>query len=296
MNLNLTAPGKHSFDLTLNGLARNFLVHIPSGYNGSEALPLVLVFHGAGGDAERAAGITGWNTKADLEKFFVAYPNGLPPNIERPPSFLRNPQRWNAGSKRGATSDPGADDVGFSSTIIDTVGKNYNLDSTRVYATGFSNGAAMCWRLGVELSNRIAAIGPVAGYLAIQDPHPEKVVPAIVIACLNDPLIPIDGGIVKDIWSRQERNRPSVREVVKQYAALCGCSPEPSSTQEDDGVTKIVYGPGKNGAEVVFYTIADAGHSYPGGREFLSERIVGKPTDKLKATHEIWEFFKTRSR
>jgi polyhydroxybutyrate depolymerase len=316
--VNLTIPGKHNFELTLDGLTRTFLVHVPSGYDGSRALPLVLAFHGAGGDAEKTAGITGWDRKADLEKFIVAFPNGLPPNPERPPSFLRNPQRWNAGSRRGAASRPAQDDVAFSSTIIDTIGDNYNLDSKRIYATGFSNGAAMCWRLGVDLSNRIAAIGPVAGYLAVQDPQPEKAVPAIVIACLNDPLIPIDGGIVKDIWSRQERNRPSVREVVKQYAVLCGCQPEPISIHENDGVTRIMYrpeqngleqngpenngpgtsvpgksGPGKGEAEVLFYTIADAGHSYPGGREFLSERIVGKPTDKLNATDEIWEFFKT---
>jgi polyhydroxybutyrate depolymerase len=289
--LNLTSYGKHNFELNINGLTRSFLVHVPLEYDGGSALPLVLVFHGAGGDAAKAAGITGWDRKADDENFIVAFPNGVPPKADRPPSFLRNPQFWNAGSKRSATSDPGPDDVAFSSTIIDTIDKTYNLDSKRVYATGFSNGAAMCWRLGVDLSNRIAAIGPVAGYLAVQDPHPVKPVPAIVIACLKDPLIPIDGGVVKDIWSRQERNRPSVREVVKQYAVLCGCQPEPVSTHEDGGVTKMVYGPGKNGAEVVFYTIADAGHSYPGGQEFLSERIVGKPTDKLSATDEIWDFF-----
>jgi polyhydroxybutyrate depolymerase len=291
--LNLNSPGKHTFTLPINGLNRSFLVHVPLGYDGSKALPLVLVFHGAGGDSEKAAGITGWDRKADDEEFIVAFPNGVPANPERPPSFLRNPQFWNAGSKRGADNRPGPDDVAFSDTIVDTMGKNYNLDWKRIYATGFSNGAAMCWRLGVELSNRIAAIGPVAGYLAVQDPKPEKAVPAIVIACLKDPLIPIDGGIVKDIWSRQERNRPSVREVVKQYAVLCGCQQEPSSSDEQGGVTKIVYGPGQNGTEVVFYTIADAGHSYPGGRELLSERIVGKPTDKLNATDVIWDFFQS---
>ncbi len=295
----LDAPGKHDFDIEIEGLARNFIVHIPATYDRKKPLPLVLAFHGAGGDAEKAATITGWDRKADRENFIVAFPNGMPPSPDRPPSFLRNPQYWNAGSKRGAQAIvPGVsnipkapDDVLFSSTIIDTIDKNYNLDLTRVYATGFSNGAAMSWRLGVDLCDRIAAIGPVAGYLALPDPRPAKPVPAIVIACLNDPLIPIDGGVVKDIWSRQERNRPSVREVVKKYAVSCGCLPEPVSRLEVDGVTKITYQPQDTGAEVIFYTIADAGHSYPGGREFLSERIIGKATDKLNATHVIWEFF-----
>ena len=287
--------GRRHFKIDIDGLERTFHVHIPAGYDGGSALPLVLVFHGAGGDGERAAKITGWDKKADHENFIVAFPNGTPLNPERAASFLRNPQRWNAGSSRSLGAAKAPDDVAFSRTVIDTIARHYKVDAKRIYATGFSNGAAMCWRLGVDLSTRIAAIDPVAGYLALPDPQPEKEVPAIVIACLDDPLIPIDGGIVKDIWSREDRKRPSVRLVVKQYAVLCGCPEEPASTSAHDGVTKLVYGPGKNGARVIFYTIAGAGHTYPGGHEFLSQRIVGKPTNKLNATDEIWNFFQAIS-
>ena len=54
----------------------------------------------------------------------------------------------------------------------------------------------------------------------------------------------------------------------------------------------FLYGPGRDGAEVVFITIEGLGHIWAGGVNLLPEFIVGKPTDKFKATDSIWDFFK----
>jgi polyhydroxybutyrate depolymerase len=119
-------------------------------------------------------------------------------------------------------------------------------------------------------------------------------VSALIIACIDDPFVPIDGGTVKDIWSRAEIQRPSVRLSVEKYAALMNCSLRPVTKQLGEDVLQLTYGSGRENSEVVFYTIADAGHVYPGGPRLLSERIAGKPTDALNATDVIWEFFKSR--
>jgi polyhydroxybutyrate depolymerase len=65
---------------------------------------------------------------------------------------------------------------------------------------------------------------------------------------------------------------------------------------ERGGVRRVHYGPGEQGAEVEFITIAEAGHVWPGGPRILAERIAGKRTRKLNATDAIWEFFERHPR
>ncbi|CAM5999231.1 unnamed protein product [Sphagnum balticum] len=142
---------------------------------------------------ELAADITGWHHKADVEGFIAVFPDGLARDPERPQSFMRNPQFWNAGVASSGANRP--DDVAFVRKLIDVIKQDHKIDDRRIYATGFSNGAAMSWRLAVELSDLIAAVGPVAGFLAIPEPKLIKAVPALVIACEDDPMIPIDGGM-----------------------------------------------------------------------------------------------------
>lgn len=257
---------------------------MPPHYDREKTYPLVFVFHGAGGTGELAAKITGWHHKADAEGFIAVFPDGIAKDPSRPQSFMRNPQFWNAGVASSGANRP--DDVAFVRTLIDVIKREHKIDDRCIYATGFSNGAAMAWRLAVDLSDVIAAVGPVAGFLAIPEPKLVRAVPALVIACEDDPMIPIDGGMVKDIWSKEARNRPSLRAIVKNYAEACGCAAEPVTVSAADGVTHLFYPPC-----VHFYTIAEAGHTYPGGTETLSERLFGKRTDKLNATDLVWDFF-----
>ena len=274
-------------NLEFGGFERTFRLHLPTLYDKEKHYALVLAFHGAGGTGDLAAEITGWEIKADTENFIVVFPDGVAKDPSRPQSFLRNPQFWNAGIASSGATRP--DDVAFVLKMIEVLKQEHRIDTRRIYATGFSNGAAMAWRLAVEASEVIAAVGPVAGFLAIPDPQPSRPVPALVIACEDDPMIPIDGGVVKDIWSKEPRNRPSLRAIVKKYAEVCGCSDAPIELAAGSGVTHFIYQP-----IVHFYTIEEAGHTYPGGAETLSERLFGKRTDKLNATDLLWEFFETQ--
>ncbi len=102
------------------------------------------------------------NEKADRSGFVVVYPNGTGAS-----SFFLY---WDAGGVRGRISD----DVGYMAKLLDDLATVVNVDPRRVYATGMSNGAMMCYRLASELSDRIAAIAPVAGTMAIEPCRPRR--------------------------------------------------------------------------------------------------------------------------
>ena len=113
--------------------------------------------------------------------FLVVYPEGT--------GF---PRRWRAG---GWPGDPMADVV-FISDLIDTLSAEYNIDPARIYANGLSNGGGMSFLLGCALSDRIAAIGGVAGAYALplEDCLPSRPVPMIIFHGTVDAIVPYLGG------------------------------------------------------------------------------------------------------
>ncbi|HEY9684567.1 MAG TPA: hypothetical protein V6C86_23500 [Oculatellaceae cyanobacterium] len=286
-----------TFELNFAGINRKVDYFVPT--NLKEPSPVVLMLHGAGGTSLMAAKQTDWCAKAEQEKFIVVFPNGVSFDPSRPSGFLRNPQVWNSGVERGSARINYTDDVGFINLLLESMRERFEhlIDPKKIFAAGFSNGGGMCWRLGIELSAKLAGIAVVCSYLSLPEPwQQERPVPAVIIACLDDPLVPIDGGPVRDIWSRAEIFRPSVMQSVEKYAALVGCSDPPTSKQINEQVLLQSYSstsPPFNDKKtrVDFYSVSGAGHAYPGGPRLLSERIAGKPTDALRATDVIWRFF-----
>lgn len=283
-------PGEHIFNIEVGPLRRRYILHVPAGYDGARPLPAVIVFHGGGGAARVAIIATGWSAKADEIGFFAVYPEGVRPDPQRSPTFLRNPQFWNTGAGIGYADEQNVDDVGFVRALLEEVPARVNVDPQRVYASGFSNGASLAFEAAMQFPERIAAIAPVAGHLWRQEPQPTRPIPMIFIIGTADPLNPYHGGVVTSPWGHV-RERPPIERSVRTWAAWIDCPPEPHVLSDRDGVRHVRYGPGPQGAEVDFYTIDGAGHVWPGGPPVLAEHIAGKPTDKLQATDVIWEFF-----
>ena len=288
-------PGDHSLSLMVGGLERRYLVHVPLRSDGKSPMPVVIMLHGGGGTAETARTSTGWVVKADEAGFIVAFPEATRRDPSRPASFLSNPPIWNDGSGRGHAGRGNVDDIGFVGSVIEDLIARFPVDEKRIYVTGFSNGASMAFRAGVELSGRIAAIAPVSGILWLRDSKPERPVPMLYIIGTQDPFNPLEGGDVKTPWGRTEK-KPPIRESILAWAKMLDCSLEPKVVYDQDGVKALSYGPGKGGAGVLFYTIEGMGHAWPGGKQVLSEKIAGKGSDKVKAVDVIWDFFKARSR
>jgi polyhydroxybutyrate depolymerase len=287
----LQEPGNHRLKLTVGDLERKAFIHVLKGYDGKKPVPVVLMIHGAGGTGEWTNNETSWGDKADKEGFLVVLPEGVPVNAAKPAKFLTNPQLWNDGSGRGVIGRQNNDDVGFIKALLDELEKRYRVDSKRVYATGFSNGAGMTFRLGAELAPRLAAIAPVASHCWLKDPKPERAIPTLYMVGTQDPLIPLVGGEVKSPWTGRAEQKPAVSETLDKWAKALGCPAEPKVVQDQDGVKIVNYGPGKDQAELLAYTIDGLGHHWPSGKGGLGRRIGGEPSSKVRATDVIWDFF-----
>ncbi len=285
--------GDHSLDLRVGDSLRRYIVHVPKRYDGSRPVPIVVMFHGGGGTAKDAMTETGWTEKADQEGFLAAFPEGMSPDPSRPGHFQKNPQTWNDASKRFLSEKMQVDDGAFTRELIDDLKARFNVDAKRVFLAGFSNGSSLAYRLGVELSDRVAAIAPVGSSgLRLADPLVlQRPVSLIAIHGMADRVNPFEGGDVKGLGRSDIDRRPPIKDSVERWARMLGFSAKPEMILDKDGVKALHYGVSPKGSEVVFYTIEDAGHTWPGGFSLLPRWLVGKTTNKIKATDVIWEFF-----
>jgi len=281
--------------IMVNGLRRTFIIHLPASDKSKEMVPLVIVLHGGGGNGQGMMKLTnsGFDKLSDKKGFIVIYPDGID-------------KHWNDG--RNEMSDPkdNPDDVGFISALINDLIKKYNANPKRVYVTGMSNGAIMSYRLGCELSDKIAAIAPVAGNIPenlIQHCKPANPVAVLAINGDSDPLVPFKGGDVTGPFGKKKLGKVlSAHESVLFWIKNNGCSPNPVVTDEpdndrDDGtyVQKQQFINGRNNCEVILYTIKGGGHTWPGGYQYLGKWIIGKTCRDINATDIIWEFFEIHS-
>ncbi|HEY9785535.1 MAG TPA: hypothetical protein V6D17_09055, partial [Candidatus Obscuribacterales bacterium] len=124
-NAQSTAGQQKSYDftdsVTVDGVRRSFIVHIPSSYDRSRSMPVVLVFHGLHIPGSLMIPLTGFNSTADRNGFIVVYGEGIN-------------RRWDDGRSTHA------DDVGYVCAVLDRLSAILNLDKRRVYAAGISNG------------------------------------------------------------------------------------------------------------------------------------------------------------
>jgi polyhydroxybutyrate depolymerase len=296
-NVRPLEPGEHTLTLKVGDTSRKYIVHAPTGYDGKKQMPVVIMFHGGGGTARGAMRETGWAQKADKEGFLAVFPEATPPDPNKPSRFGTNGQAWNDGSGGFHSGERNIPDVAFINAMIDDLIARFAVDRRSIYATGFSNGASMAFRVGVELSARIAAIAPVAGTLWIKQPKFDRPVSLFYISGDADPLNPIEGGTPKmatgtAIRTAISRLKPPAHEFVATWANAIGCLAEPKPAPASPGLTTLIYSGTREGSEVRFTTIKAHGHIWPGGKNLLPESMVGKPSDKLQATDAIWEFFK----
>jgi len=288
---NNSTPAKYDYSSSISsgGLERTYTIHIGSSYDKARPTPLLIVLHGGGGTGQGMVKLTGFNAVADREDFIVVYPDGFE-------------KHWNDG--RGVqwqAQTENVDDVGFISALIDHLSDELSIDAKRIYVTGISNGGMMSHRLGCELSQKIAAIAPVASNIPVNMASvwaPSRPVPVLIINGTDDPLERWDGGEI-----RLGRNTfgivLSVADTVKFWVGKDQCSPSPTIRQlpdkdPSDGtmVRKEVYGGCQDGAEVVLYAVEGGGHTWPGGLQYLTPVIIGKTSRDFNASEVIWQFFK----
>lgn len=243
--------------LHYDGIDRTYLIHVPSSYDGGSAVPLVLALHYAGGSASTFETMTGFSEKADSNDFIVVYPNGIG-------GF------WNGGNCCGSAMEDTVDDVGFISALIDTITENYNIDSTRIFATGFSNGSIMCYRLAAELADKIAAIAAASGQMMLDECNPVRAVPIMHLHALDDAAVPYEGGFASGY------NFPPVDSVIDVWVEINNCETEPDTIVNSGSLMVRKWTALSSNADIFVYTTPTGGHSW---------------LTSIPATDSIWDFF-----
>ncbi|MCU0713089.1 MAG: alpha/beta hydrolase-fold protein [Pirellula sp.] len=275
-------------------LERRYLLHVPKGYEAGKAVPLVVMLHGMGGTAILSQRETGLSDKGDAEGFIVVYPEATRPDPLQPASLRSNPQAWNDGSGRFHSGEQNIDDVGFLRSLIDELSKEYSIDQDRVFVTGFSNGASMTFRIGAELADRVAAIAPHSGTCWTESIKPLRSISVCYLTGTADTLNPIEGGFPRLALGGQDqggRSKPPVMSMITKWAKAIECDEKPVADEESNGVRKLRYGSGRGQSQLLYITVDGLGHHWAGGKSQAPGFLVGRNTDKLKATDVIWTFF-----
>ena len=255
------------FEQTLvhDGITREYILYVPDSYDGTSKVPLMLNFHGYGGVANRYLEYADMRPLADTENFILVYPQG---------TLLNGDSHWNAGLESD-TNKSDADDFGFVEALIDEICSRYNIDQARVYSCGYSNGAFFTYALACYHSDKIAAIGSVAGTM-MEETHnncrPSHPPAMINIHGTSDYVVPYSGG----------KGLVAIDEVLAYWIGFNNTSATPIVNRMNDGgviIEHYSYPGGDNNTSVEHYKVIGGGHVW------FDMSYDGSDTSRL-----IWDF------
>jgi polyhydroxybutyrate depolymerase len=172
--------------IKVDGKTRSFIIYIPATYDPGIPAPVVFSFHGYTEDANTQLLYRNFRPVADTAGFLIVCPQGIEDDLHN--------THWNVGMGHSTV-----DDVHFIDVLIDSLESQYNIDNTRLYSAGFSNGGFFSFKLGCELSHRMAAVASVGGTFVIpQDTlcHPQHPMPVMYIHGTTDGVIPYNGNTI----------------------------------------------------------------------------------------------------
>jgi polyhydroxybutyrate depolymerase len=228
-----TASAERSEVMTwkIDGNTRRAIVYAPLTTSSGGKAPLVMSFHGHGDNMEnfQRTNLHEWWPEA-----IVVYFQGLPSRDGQP--------GWQVDREEHDR------DLTLVDAALVSLREKFRVDDSRIYATGFSNGANFTYLLWAERPQVFAAFAPVAARLrpmtVLKEPRP-----VFHIAGRQDRQIP---------FADQEKTIEAARQVDRATDAGKPCG---------NGCT--LYGAG--GAAPVMAWIHPGAHEYPSG---TSDRIT----------------------
>jgi len=261
-----------------DGTDREYIIYIPESYDPNTKTPLLFNFHGFTSNAAEQMAYGDFRSIADTAGFLIVHPEGLRFNGQT---------HWNVG---GWTVGSQVDDVGFTESLITEISNDYNVDESRIYATGMSNGGYMSFLLACQLSDRIAAIASVTGSMTpetFESCDPQHPMPILQVHGTSDPVVPYNG----TVWSR------SINDVMSYWATYNSCAQDATSMEisdinQSDGSTveSNTYPDCQNGVTTIHYKVEGGGHTWPG-----SNFDNGSTNYDVDASSLIWAFLSNYS-
>lgn len=291
----MAATYKANVDIRYHGFERDYLVHLPPGYDAQRPLPMVVALHGAFGTAKIMERLTGFSDLADEKQFIAVYPNGI--------GAMGNFQHWNAGHCCAKAAADGVDDVGFLVAVIEDACSRLAVDRNRIFMVGFSNGGMMTYRFAAEKGDMLAAIAPLAASAGGRPdrgtpewgiPQPVRSLPVIAFHGLDDKYVPIKGGLSQG--KENAREYWSVKRSLGVWEARDGCKGQPVERDQSRGKVHVLSWENcKDNDRVVLYTLEGWPHSWP-GPYYTAKRDPQDPLYNFDAARIIWDFFEASSR
>lgn len=286
------SEGLISHQMTWGDYERSYLIHLPPAVHLQKPLPVLFHLHGGGGTAKGTSGLTfgRFNTLADRDGFIVVYPDAIEKN-------------WNDGRKSNLVTawKENIDDVGFIAEIIKELKATYLIDSDRIYTTGMSNGGFMSSRLLCDRPDLFRGGAVLTASLSkdyVPECTPSSPVAVLVMNGTDDGLVPYEGGQIK-VFNKPRGEILSTDDYVDMWKEKNQCvSQHPVVSlpdKVDDGTTVSIreYSDCADRGALVLYTITGGGHTWPGGRQYLGEKWIGKTSKELIACDVIWQFFQS---
>jgi polyhydroxybutyrate depolymerase len=254
--------------LIWQGVERRYFLHLPEPAPEEGPMPVIVALHGVGQTPAEFANFTGFDKVGDRHRVAVIYPEGRSYSKE---GWLG----WNAGFCCVGRVARETDDVGFVMAALDDALAKAKLDRSRVFVTGFSNGAMLAYRIAAEHADRIAAIGISSGAIGgnmgagtpyYQIPKPSRPVAVAIVHSLTDPFMIYHGGSSKtleDEMHLRRRMTSSVADALKFWWDNNDCDSSDPAYDDKDVAVELSYGC-KDRADVVLWTIKSSGHVWPG--------------------------------
>ncbi len=276
------SAGTTLYRIRSNGIYRWYRVHYPPNFNAQDPTPVVVGYHGGGGNAEQFMNQSGLNAASDLHGFVMVYPEGTGA-LGGWPFFTL--QTWNAGQCCGYAADNNIDDVKFTRDMLSDLGTRMTIDTGALFATGHSNGAMMCYRMAIEASGVFAAIAPNAGSRDVFA-SPTQPVPVIAFHGKLDCNVPFEGGMGCGISGTYKLSQEdSLKPFIQKNKAVVPPLDQP--TESRGNAHRFEAPAPTTGADVHYWWMTDHGHAWPGHGS-----AIGDPcNDDIDINEEMWVFF-----
>ena len=154
-----TETGLLSETMSYDNETREYLIYIPSSYDPNSATPILFAFHGFSGYSQYFINTADFRSLADQFNFIAVYPQGL---------VCGGGTTWNTNPP-GGDNKCSQDDIGFFPALLNEISGNYNIDASKVFLTGYSNGADFSYSMACYQSSLVTAIAPVSGLMPMND-------------------------------------------------------------------------------------------------------------------------------
>lgn len=204
------SPGLYHY--TIDG--QTVVVRVPSGYSDQTPTPVLLDLHGAGlnGDAEES--ISGFAPLCDEHNFIGVWPSGA------------------NGQWRTDINNPPTD-IQYLLDVVDYIRTIANVDRSRIYIIGISEGAQMTNTMVCQAADVFAAAAPDSFPLTetIAQCRPVRPVSVMEWAGYEDPIVPYNGGGTLNV--------PPAPQSLLEWSQIMGCTGNPVTTAPPDGSGQV---------------------------------------------------------